>query len=76
MSKKEEKTYILGQDHKYNERGEFSHIEPFILCLLCKRKSYNHNDIEQRFCNSCKRFHESDETHSMSRVIDMRHDKL
>ena len=28
-----------------------------ILCLLCGHRSYNTNDIEQKYCGCCHRFH-------------------
>jgi hypothetical protein len=29
----------------------------FIRCLVCKRRSYNPNDIEHRYCGSCHQYH-------------------
>lgn len=30
---------------------------PSITCPRCKRTSYNVNDIEQRYCGYCRRYH-------------------
>jgi len=29
-----------------------------IRCLTCGRTSYNRNDVEQRYCGNCHRFHD------------------
>jgi hypothetical protein len=29
-----------------------------ILCKLCKRISYNRNDVERLYCGACHKFHE------------------
>lgn len=34
--------------------------EPWILCLRCNRKSYNKNDIEQKYCGNCHIYHEQE----------------
>lgn len=31
--------------------------EPYIECLRCRRKSFNQNDIAQKFCGHCHGFH-------------------
>jgi len=31
---------------------------PFIRCLVCRTKSYNRGDIDQRYCGHCHEFHE------------------
>lgn len=31
-----------------------------ITCLICKIKSYNQNDINDRYCGHCHRFHSND----------------
>lgn len=31
---------------------------PYIVCPRCGRTSHNRNDIEQRFCGACHRFHD------------------
>ncbi|MEP7304179.1 MAG: hypothetical protein ABJA98_01550 [Acidobacteriota bacterium] len=35
-----------------------------IQCLVCGRTSYNGNDIEQRYCSHCHRFHDDPVTES------------
>lgn len=32
--------------------------EEAIECLTCGRVSYNPNDIKNKYCGNCKRFHE------------------
>lgn len=32
--------------------------ETFIACRICQMRSYNRNDIEQRYCGSCHQFHD------------------
>lgn len=32
--------------------------DEWILCLRCKLRSYNPNDIEAKYCGCCHRFHE------------------
>lgn len=31
---------------------------PSIICLSCGMQSYNLNDIENRYCGKCHKFHE------------------
>jgi hypothetical protein len=31
--------------------------QPFIECGFCGMRSFNSNDIEQRYCGNCHRFH-------------------
>ncbi|WP_190795368.1 hypothetical protein [Leptolyngbya sp. FACHB-541] len=31
---------------------------PSITCPQCRRTSYNWGDIQNRYCNACKQFHE------------------
>lgn len=31
-------------------------VPPALLCLLCNRISHNPNDIENLYCDHCKRF--------------------
>ncbi len=33
-------------------------VYPGIQCLICGKISYNKNDIEQRYCGHCHRFHD------------------
>jgi hypothetical protein len=42
-----------------------------ITCLLCGRTSYNLNDIANRYCGACHRFHEDHvpESHPMSQAL-------
>lgn len=42
-------TYTIG----YDAGGEY------IRCLRCQMTSYNKNDIANRYCGYCKKFHES-----------------
>lgn len=39
------------------EFGTDEHGEEFILCRVCKRRSYNPNDMEHRYCGSCNEYH-------------------
>lgn len=38
---------------------------PSITCLTCKRTSYNLNDIRERYCGACHKFHESTDDYSL-----------
>ena len=29
-----------------------------ILCLTCEMESWNKNDVEQKYCGKCNKFHE------------------
>lgn len=29
-----------------------------ITCLVCGMKSYNQNDVEQKYCGNCHQFHD------------------
>ena len=42
-----EKTYVIeeGPEGRY------------IKCLICNMKSYNENDINQKYCGNCQQFH-------------------
>lgn len=31
---------------------------PFIRCLDCNRTSYHPQDVAERYCSRCKKFHE------------------
>lgn len=37
-----------------HENGDGS---PWIMCLDCQRKSYHPEDIKQRYCGNCHKFH-------------------
>ena len=39
-------TYVIGEN------------PPSITCLFCERKSYNPTDIAQRYCGTCRQFHD------------------
>jgi hypothetical protein len=41
------KTYEIGHDG----------ASPFLQCHLCRRRSYNENDITHRYCGYCHLFH-------------------
>ncbi|HEV2350825.1 MAG TPA: hypothetical protein VG028_13370 [Terriglobia bacterium] len=43
-------TFLLG--------GNFQTGEKWILCLVCHSKSWNPQDIENKYCGLCKVFHE------------------
>lgn len=30
----------------------------WIVCLHCNLRSYNRNDVEQRYCSNCRIFHD------------------
>jgi hypothetical protein len=31
-------------------------VLPVFLCPMCGRRSYNRNDVEQRYCGACHQF--------------------
>lgn len=32
--------------------------QPFMKCLVCRRKTYHHKDIEHRYCGQCHFYHD------------------
>lgn len=38
---------------------------PFIRCATCKSVSYNENDIAQRYCGRCHKFHEGPDSYEL-----------
>jgi hypothetical protein len=46
-------TYFISADHES------------IICLRCGEKSYNANDVAQRYCGNCKIFHDDFERDRM-----------
>jgi len=43
------KGYIVGYDHKGHH---------CIICLNCKKVSYHPEDIKQKYCGYCHKFHD------------------
>ncbi len=43
-------TCVIGKD-RYNQQ--------YIYCKICKLSSYNPNDIENKYCAACHRFHKA-----------------
>lgn len=54
----EEKLVVVHQN--YVIRLEFMRGEavPSITCTTCHRRSYNDNDIREKYCSFCHVFHE------------------
>jgi hypothetical protein len=52
-------------------RIEEVHGENSIICLKCKRRSFNRGDIENRYCGFCHVFHGFGDDVGYSRLVRM-----
>lgn len=43
-----------------NKRYEIINNGEAIRCLSCGLTSYNHGDIQMKYCGNCRRFHDDD----------------
>ncbi len=50
--------HSLDQANESNKTYEIVEDGHAIVCLICGRKSYNANDVAQKYCGDCNRFHE------------------
>lgn len=55
-------TYLLGSSGDGRK---------YIQCLRCGLKSWHPQDVEQRFCVLCDRFHEDPDCHAEIAVIEI-----
>lgn len=44
--------------------------EPYIKCKVCDLTSYNPNDIREKFCGRCHKFHETPDDYELGQRVD------
>jgi hypothetical protein len=49
--------------------------EPYIKCKTCSLTSYNPNDIKEKFCGRCHKFHETPDDYELGPAVAVEHDE-